>query len=248
MYNLEDLKLKSEEDLQALCKKLKLKVDENSSKDDLISEILVNQARSMIVPKKTDKKERKPKSKEEVAATEIEESPVAETPEAPTEPSPAIEIIPEVSPVDNENKEGGRVRKRIVRTVASETSSLPNLFEPNQDLKTSSRKSSVPEMPIFEPQIEAPSVETEEVISVPDQNTEIDISDIIQETPDISDEDLGILPEEDEITKEQSAEAKRKDEYSRNIKKQFNTLVKEFDGLIDNVGVLEIMSEGSYGF
>jgi transcription termination factor Rho len=34
----------------------------------------------------------------------------------------------------------------------------------------------------------------------------------------------------------------------RNVKKQYNNLVKEFDGLITNEGVLEIMSDGSYGF
>ena len=38
------------------------------------------------------------------------------------------------------------------------------------------------------------------------------------------------------------------DDYSRGIKKQLNTLIKEFDGIIENEGVLEIMQEGGYGF
>ena len=38
------------------------------------------------------------------------------------------------------------------------------------------------------------------------------------------------------------------DDYTKTIKKQFNNLIKEFDGLIENEGVLEIMQEGGYGF
>jgi transcription termination factor Rho len=42
---------------------------------------------------------------------------------------------------------------------------------------------------------------------------------------------------------------KRKtDDFQRNVKRNFNNLVKEFDGIVENQGVLEIMSEGSYGF
>jgi transcription termination factor Rho len=68
--------------------------------------------------------------------------------------------------------------------------------------------------------------------------------EVKREIPNISDEDLGIT--EDSVINQR--EKRKHDEYSRNIKKQFNTLVKEFDGLIDNEGVLEIMSDGGYGF
>jgi transcription termination factor Rho len=37
-------------------------------------------------------------------------------------------------------------------------------------------------------------------------------------------------------------------EYSNKIRRQYNQHVKEFDGIIDNEGVLEIMSDGGYGF
>ena len=69
-------------------------------------------------------------------------------------------------------------------------------------------------------------------------------TEVKREIPNISDEDLGIT--EDSVINQR--EKRKHDEYSRNIKKQFNTLVKEFDGLIDNEGVLEIMSDGGYGF
>ncbi len=83
---------------------------------------------------------------------------------------------------------------------------------------------------------------------------EIDLSDLEEEIPDITDEDLGLSDvsgmsdENDDQAEEDPVERKKRDDYSKDIKRQFNNLVKEFDGLIDNEGVLEIMSEGSYGF
>ncbi len=37
-------------------------------------------------------------------------------------------------------------------------------------------------------------------------------------------------------------------EYQNRIRKQYNQHIREFDGIIDNEGVLEIMSDGGYGF
>ncbi|MCD8538729.1 MAG: transcription termination factor Rho [Leadbetterella sp.] len=127
-----------------------------------------------------------------------------------------------------------RVRKRITRVISDDTTQSPNL-------------NPVPafEETFPEPEIIAPEPPAEDLAIPVVTDEEIDMSDLLEEVPDITDEDLGIV---DEVTKEQALEAKRKEDYGRNIKKQFNTLVKEFDGLIDNTGVLEIMSEGSYGF
>ncbi|MGK0136770.1 MAG: transcription termination factor Rho [Algoriphagus sp.] len=86
--------------------------------------------------------------------------------------------------------------------------------------------------------------------SVEEENTDddIDLSDLEEDIPAITDEDLGLPGEEEEEEPMDPAEKRKRDDYSRDIKRQFNNLVKEFDGLIDNEGVLEIMSEGSYGF
>lgn len=86
-----------------------------------------------------------------------------------------------------------------------------------------------------------------EAAAAKEHEEEIDLSDLEEEIPDITDEDLGLSDGgEDEVM--DPAEKKKRDDYSKGIKRQFNNLVKEFDGLIDNEGVLEIMSEGSYGF
>lgn len=81
-----------------------------------------------------------------------------------------------------------------------------------------------------------------------DSTEDFDYSQIESEIPDITDEDLGIIESDDEADKKQKQDSKKIDEYSRNIKRQMNTLVREFDGIIENEGVLEIMQEGSYGF
>ena len=132
-----------------------------------------------------------------------------------------------------------RVRKRITRVVTDDTTTQPNTDPfpsetPTPEPEATGQESVTNEAPIVVPDGDIP------VIS----DDEIDMSDLMEDMPDITDEDLGIV----EVSKEQAQETRRKEDYSRNIKKQFNTLVKEFDGLIDNTGVLEIMSEGSYGF
>ncbi len=40
----------------------------------------------------------------------------------------------------------------------------------------------------------------------------------------------------------------RPDEYTNRIRRQYNQHIREFDGIIENEGVLEIMSDGGYGF
>ncbi|KPM48012.1 transcription termination factor Rho [Jiulongibacter sediminis] len=82
------------------------------------------------------------------------------------------------------------------------------------------------------------------------EDDDIDLSDLEEEIPDITDEDLGLVEDgsDDDEDQEDPVEKKKREDYSRDIKRNFNNLVKEFDGLIDNEGVLEIMSEGSYGF
>lgn len=49
--------------------------------------------------------------------------------------------------------------------------------------------------------------------------------------------------------RQQAAQPTREQtEYASRIRRQYNQHVREFDGIIDNEGVLEIMSDGGYGF
>ena len=55
-------------------------------------------------------------------------------------------------------------------------------------------------------------------------------------------------PAQPRSPEEKPREQQRSEEYQGKIKKQYNNYVREFDGLIVNEGVLEIMTDGSYGF
>ncbi|CAN5344718.1 transcription termination factor Rho [soil metagenome] len=46
----------------------------------------------------------------------------------------------------------------------------------------------------------------------------------------------------------QSQPAREAQEYQNRIRRQYNQHIREFDGIIDNEGVLEIMQDGGYGF
>jgi transcription termination factor Rho len=161
--------------------------------------------------------------KNELIEKILELSPAEVTPSDTTEDSPATS-----------DSKGKRPRKRIERTESKTASTLfseqPTTNQEEQDNSVDS--------------IDDQEVNTAEFIEENDITADIDLSDLEEEIPDITDEDLGIADEEEE----DPAEKKRRDDYSRDIKRQFNNLVKEFDGIIENEGVLEIMSEGSYGF
>ena len=143
------------------------------------------------------------------------------------------EVVKEVAPVVENKSEGKkedtskrvRTRKRINRN--------PSDSSGDHDQSSNNKESDQDKQP--------DRYGAEETVE------EIDLSDLEQEIPDITDEDLGLSDEneEDQLSPE---ERKKRDDYSKNIKRQFNSLVKEFDGLIDNEGLLEIMSEGGYGF
>jgi transcription termination factor Rho len=124
-----------------------------------------------------------------------------------------------------------RTRKRIDRNSKDTVSSSAAKESIKKDEESENDKDKQPER-----------YGTEEVAE------EVDLSDLEQDIPDITDEDLGLSEEDNEVDQLNPEERKKRDDYSKNIKRQFNNLVKEFDGLIDNEGVLEIMSEGSYGF
>ncbi len=83
-----------------------------------------------------------------------------------------------------------------------------------------------------------PHIDTTDTTTQPAQQTQAP-------QPDLSETgDTGQQPAQPQST-QPTREAQ---EYSNRIRKQYNQHVKEFDGIIDNEGVLEIMSDGGYGF
>ena len=151
---------------------------------------------------------------------------------------------PEKASADNKSDEGAsddkkqRTRKRIARPSNTNDN---NSSTGNKQAEKQAEKSATSAADDLDTSALAAAIST-------DGYEDIDLSDLEEDIPAITDEDLGIADEVEEETEQQLAERKRRESYSRDIKKNFNNLVKEFDGLIENEGVLEIMSEGSYGF
>jgi transcription termination factor Rho len=249
MYNQEDLKLKLLSELKTISGELGIELEKGVAKKDIIQKIVEKQAPPTL------------ESKVEAKAAK------------PTKIKPQMESLfpekPSQNPLSMEPEDKGpRLRKRITRVVVEDTMSTetPELLAPDvAEEKKEEPKPIIaefnrtdyrtPDNRKFDAPKENKTQDPERLDIQPDSSEindiditeEIDISDLIEEIPDITDEDLG-LPGEEVLTNEQKQDAKRKEDYGRSIKKQFNNLVKEFDGLIENIGVLEIMSEGSYGF
>jgi len=246
MYNQEDLKLKLLSELKSISAELGIDLDKGAAKKDIIQKIV----------------DYKPQTTPEV---KTEEKPVKSI-KVKSQGQPITNVRPSQNPLSMEPEDKGpRLRKRITRVVTEDTMTTdtpelvndPVVEEKDEEAKTIIAEFKRPEFRKTENRKpETPKENKMVVIDIqPDSSEindinlsdEIDISDLIEEIPDITDEDLG-LPGEEVLTNEQKQDAKKKEDYGRSIKKQFNNLVKEFDGLIENIGVLEIMSEGSYGF
>lgn len=232
MYNQEDLKLKLLSELKSISAELGIAVEKNANKKDLIQKI------SEFKPASESKTE----SAQPIITPEPVAKPTPKQVKVKPEPSPTLFNEPirrDPTSMEPEDK-GPRLRKRITRVVSDDT------------MTTAPAELPAESQIVAEEPTEQNAIKENLNFDIPQLNDieladEIDISDLIEEIPDITDEDLG-LSSDDPISKEQRQEAKRKEDYGRSIKKQFNNLVKEFDGLIENIGVLEIMSEGSYGF
>jgi transcription termination factor Rho len=232
MYNQEDLKLKLLSELKKISAELGIELDKGIAKKEIIQKILdssnppASEVSQAVSKTKTISK----------GKTQVEDLFVQ-----PNETKNPLSM-------EVENK-GPRLRKRITRVHTDDTMSE----QPESESENKIEEAKVPKKLEKQERVEMPiktTIDTPVIgIEMPDIVIvdEVDISDLIEEIPDITDEDLG-LPGDEILTKEQSQEIKRKEDYGRSIKKQFNNLVKEFDGLIENIGVLEIMSEGSYGF
>ncbi|MFN3589323.1 MAG: transcription termination factor Rho [Spirosomataceae bacterium] len=169
---------------------------------------------------------------EESPAPEITTELVDETPLPEPEPIPTLSDVPrESSSTTTDTSLKPKHRRRIRKGEEEEETNEEPTF-PAQKPDTHQEIKEVKEFDIKNTQQDSGNTFIENE------------AEVKREIPDISDEDLGIT--EDSVINQR--EKRKHDEYGRNIKKQFNTLVKEFDGLIDNEGVLEIMSDGGYGF
>ncbi len=250
MLSIDDLNLKLLSELRVLAEQLGIKDHNKYSKKDLINRIFEQQkvqaATEEPVPVAAAKRARKPpvstpaptpeppapkEEKEEKAAEAVAEV-VVETPMPPkrTQPAPFV--------TDNSNHDKRSKRQRIPKEKTEEP--LPSLFSAPQEITLPAE----------------PAPVSEEMVPAALMGEE-DFGDLKIDLPEEEFLDTSFIT--DSLEQEQPAEVEppkpeerpreyRGDDVHNKIKRQYNNYVKEFDGLIVNEGVLEIMSDGGYGF
>lgn len=224
MYTSEELNLKLLSELRKICIEVGIKDVRNASKPELIEKILEHQSHKLTF--------NLPKEVAEAANSNFEE------------------------PLFNDNKLS-KGRTRIHKTADGKIAEAsPSLREPQKKVgsKKTTEKALSPEFIQLTPH---PSENEDhqgqqDIIIEPDlepimnleEAEDFDLAQIDAEMSEFEGLTDDIVPD---IT-EQKEDKRFVDDYTKVIKKQFNNLIKEFDGLIENEGVLEIMQEGGYGF
>jgi transcription termination factor Rho len=141
-------------------------------------------------------------------------------------------------------------RQRIQKPTEEQAPLLPMGEAPSAETTEEPSESAKPARNI-RPRKGKPSPSDEapiEVDGIPEPD-EVDTSFVTSDAPLAADKvsptdapvDLSTLPKED-------APSQQPQPHHRQHRNNYNQVIKELDGLIDNEGVLEIMQEGGYGF
>ncbi len=222
MYTPEELNLKLLSELRKICIELGVKDVRATGKTELIDKILSNQ--SSISQKSSQK--------EELFTTS---SPIPT--ELKTESKPLFKdekVIKLRKRIPKDDSFGSPKSSNEVPTPPQAPSL--NVSEKDEQIDESNTNNFVSENTT----LTAP----DEVLINLEESSDFDLSEIDAEMDELARLTDEILPE----IPEPKTEKKVPDNYSKDIKKQYNNLIKEFDGIIENDGVLEIMQEGGYGF
>ncbi|WP_428658090.1 transcription termination factor Rho [Runella sp.] len=266
MLSIDDLNLKLLSELRVLAEQIGIKDHNKYSKKDLINRIFEQQTASAATEANVPpKRVRKPSSSTPAPtpSTPIADpTPVKE--ETPAPPAPVVEV-----------KAEPKVEEAVKQTPIAPKRPQPNSFVSDKSDNRSKRqrihkeKSDDTELPLFN--TPTPRFDPPQEIAVSQEpapiSEEMVPSSLMEEGEDFSDLKID-LPEEEFLDTSfitESIEAEpvaevgppkpeerpreyRGDDVHNKIKRQYNNYVKEFDGLIVNEGVLEIMSDGGYGF
>ncbi|UTA69944.1 MULTISPECIES: transcription termination factor Rho [Emticicia] len=224
MYTSEELNLKLLSELRKICIEVGIKDVRNASKPELIEKILEHQSHKLTF--------NLPKEVAEATGSNFEE------------------------PLFNDNKvQKGRTRiNKTADNKAADMNAMPKEPQKKVGSKKLFDKAPAPEFsPSFAPEpVNEDAQPQPDMLLVPDlepimnleEAEDFDLSEIDAEMSEFEGLTDDIVPD----IVEQKEDKRFVDDYTKVIKKQFNNLIKEFDGLIENEGVLEIMQEGGYGF
>ncbi|WP_337041268.1 transcription termination factor Rho [Emticicia sp. 17c] len=225
MYTSEELNLKLLSELRKICIELGIKDVRNGAKNELIAKILEQQSNKSTfnMPKEV--------ADESAAGFETplfkDKAPKTRNRLPKTGDSKATDLAPVAKEIPRKQGEKKTFDKPAAADLFKETPSTSSVIE-----NTSLPPSDIALDPELEPLLNLEEAEDFDLSQIDAEMSEYEglTDDIV---PDI------VEPKEDK---------RFVDDYTKVIKKQFNNLIKEFDGLIENEGVLEIMQEGGYGF
>jgi transcription termination factor Rho len=215
MYNIEDLNLKLLSELREIADQMQVKNAKKFPKQDLIYEILDQQARQPV----------------ETETTEV----------SLPEPVVTPKKVPNAKNERNIEKNTDKNNEKSVEKISEKTE------EVDKKRKRLKRENVQPVEFI------------QEKIAVDGNSDEENIVHIASEPSEIIEDETQFLPKEEEIIPETESENKglvnpKKDQQPRHNNHQNNQqnqkkgyALKVFDGLVENIGVLETM-DGGYGF
>ena len=252
MLSIDDLNPKLLAELRVIAEKNGIKDPSKFSKKELIAKILEKQSSTSDTPAE--------KSKSAQPSGKRPRKVAASGPDAPTEDAAAegassesVEVVSQNTidffhPRSNDSFDKRGKRQRIHKNEKPFPDNSPQDTPRFFDEPTPEPTAAPAEAPV-QPASEQPAAEEE-------------FADIKIELPEDDFFDTSFITENFEAEAPAEAEAAeplpakteersrdyRPDEFQNKIKRQYNNYVKEFDGLIINEGVLEIMSDGGYGF
>ena len=242
MLTIDELNLKLLSELRTIAEQFSIKDHGKLSKKELIYKILSQQALmpgveaekngSEQTGKKVDGTKKKRTRRPVGTDTESAAQPVADaSPEAvPVESTP--EPVAEKTPARKarSTKKGGRTEKPVAKTtqVVDTTAERGEDLDLSDDLGTNS-----------------------ETLAEADNTSQVEAENNAVSNPNVENKQESEKTSRpnpvDRPNNNQSREQARED-HTNKIKRNYNNYVREFDGLIINEGVLEIMQDGGYGF
>lgn len=242
MYNIEELKIRLLSELKEIAEELGVKNFKSLKKDDLIYAILDQQA---ITPEKALPKKKPAKAEADKPAPDTPEKKAEQKPDAEegkdTKPKFKRQNVTESKKEDTPKAEEKPAKKpkEAPKERKPRRSDAPKA-DNKPDSKPEKKAESKPEA---KPDAQA-SDENRPRSFRPRRKAVIDeeAQRVATERPQEQEVELPKRKNFKDISDEQPSQPT-----NGNSKKKYASLVKEFDGIIENEGVLEIMSDG-YGF
>ncbi len=235
MYTSEELNLKLLSELRKICIEIGIKDVRAASKNELIEKVLEQQSSTTIFDNPSESVQvGSPSPQENVIEQPLfkEDKGLKVRKRLSKDDKPAIEVVSEPLPVTAPSlvAEKSKIEREPYKKIGERKP-----LEKSKNIQSTPMQAEV--FSDMKAQDEEPILDLEE-------QPDFDLAEIDAEMSEFARLTDDILPE----SPEPKEDKRYVDTYTKDIKKQFNNLIKEFDGIIENEGVLEIMQEGGYGF